>query len=70
MFLCGVVVILAVYNTQLKYLQCRLSGQLMYLWILIELVFNTRAHGGQRTKRMYYMNDSEFFIKTIDIFMR
>lgn len=30
----------------------------MYLWILLELVFNTRAHGGQRTKKMYYMNDS------------
>ncbi|KAI6184686.1 Retinoic acid receptor RXR-beta-A-like protein [Aphelenchoides bicaudatus] len=33
-------------------------AQFLPLWMLLEIVFNTRLHGGHRSKKLYYVDDS------------
>lgn len=28
------------------------------MWMLLELIFQTRSHGGQRSRKLYYVDDS------------
>lgn len=39
-------------------LQAQIDAELIFLWTCMEMVFNTRSHGGQRMQRCYYMDHS------------
>ncbi|KAI6185830.1 Zinc finger, C4 type [Aphelenchoides besseyi] len=39
----------------------RFCAEALALWLTIELIYNTRSHGGHRTKKVYYVDDSFSF---------
>ncbi|KAI6217006.1 Nuclear receptor domain-containing protein [Aphelenchoides besseyi] len=36
----------------------RFCAETLTLWLTIELIYNTRSHGGHRAKKVYYVDDS------------
>lgn len=43
------------FNTDYEHQFC---SQFLPLWMLLEIIFNTRAHSGHRTRKLYYVDDS------------